>query len=166
MIVLCLVAGFAASLALTPLCRKLAIRLGFVAKPRADRWHARPTALLGGVARKRDVDYSKGIAITSIFQPDPVTSVEPVRYPAGSSLMRFLAGPLIDAGSVPARLVKSIWNIVTHPIDFARTHILPGWAERSTILLVMVLAPLGRPRLNTLPIAAAIVRNGLTPGCE
>ena len=31
---------------------------------------------------------------------------------------------------------------------------------------VMVLAPLGRPRLKTLPIAAAIVRNGLTPGCE
>src|SRR4051812_43553290 len=29
--------------------RALARRFGFVAKPRADRWHKKPTALLGGV---------------------------------------------------------------------------------------------------------------------
>ena len=38
------------SLALVPACRWLARRVGLVAKPRADRWHGRPTALLGGVA--------------------------------------------------------------------------------------------------------------------
>jgi UDP-GlcNAc:undecaprenyl-phosphate/decaprenyl-phosphate GlcNAc-1-phosphate transferase len=38
------------SLALVPLCRSLALRYGFVATPRADRWHARPIALCGGVA--------------------------------------------------------------------------------------------------------------------
>ena len=35
-------------------------------------------------------NYSEGIAITSIFHADDVTTIEPVRYPAGSSLMRFL----------------------------------------------------------------------------
>jgi UDP-GlcNAc:undecaprenyl-phosphate GlcNAc-1-phosphate transferase len=38
------------SLALTPLCRLVALRLGFVVKPSIDRWHTRPTALFGGVA--------------------------------------------------------------------------------------------------------------------
>jgi UDP-GlcNAc:undecaprenyl-phosphate GlcNAc-1-phosphate transferase len=38
------------SLALTPICRRLAVRLGYVAKPKEDRWHKRPTALFGGVA--------------------------------------------------------------------------------------------------------------------
>ena len=39
-----------ASLVLVPVCRLVALRLGFVAAPRADRWHRRPIALLGGVA--------------------------------------------------------------------------------------------------------------------
>ena len=42
--------AFGLSLVLVPLCRYVARRLGFVATPRADRWHGRPTALLGGVA--------------------------------------------------------------------------------------------------------------------
>ena len=38
------------ALALTPLVRLLARRLGMVAKPKTDRWHKKPTAMLGGVA--------------------------------------------------------------------------------------------------------------------
>src|SRR5262245_59436920 len=37
------------SLALVPLCRMLALRRGFVARPRQDRWNRRPVALFGGV---------------------------------------------------------------------------------------------------------------------
>jgi UDP-GlcNAc:undecaprenyl-phosphate GlcNAc-1-phosphate transferase len=42
--------AFALSAALTPLVRMLARRFGFVAKPRLDRWHKKPTAMMGGVA--------------------------------------------------------------------------------------------------------------------
>jgi UDP-GlcNAc:undecaprenyl-phosphate GlcNAc-1-phosphate transferase len=42
--------AFGVSLALTPLVRALARRWGAVARPRADRWHKKPTAMLGGVA--------------------------------------------------------------------------------------------------------------------
>jgi UDP-GlcNAc:undecaprenyl-phosphate GlcNAc-1-phosphate transferase len=42
--------ALAMSLALTPLCRLIALRFGFIAKPKEDRWHKRPTALFGGVA--------------------------------------------------------------------------------------------------------------------
>jgi Choline dehydrogenase and related flavoproteins len=118
-------------------CREITRSLPRISRRLGEMVRTNSEALLGGVARGRDVDYSKGIAITSIFQPDPVTSVEPVRYPAGSSSMRFLGGPLIDGGSVPVRIAKALWGILLRPLDFARTHLLPGWAERTTILLVM-----------------------------
>jgi cholesterol oxidase len=94
-------------------------------------------ALLGSVSRDSSVDYSQGIAITSIFQPDEATSVEPVRYPAGSSLMRFLSGPAVTGGGFFVRLAKSLIEILRRPGDFFRTHLLPRWAQRTTIVLVM-----------------------------
>ncbi len=42
--------SFALALALTPAVRVLARRWGFVAKPKVDRWHKKPTAMMGGVA--------------------------------------------------------------------------------------------------------------------
>ncbi len=48
--VLAFLFGLVASAALVPLCRIGAIRLNCVARPSADRWHKRPTPLLGGVA--------------------------------------------------------------------------------------------------------------------
>jgi UDP-GlcNAc:undecaprenyl-phosphate GlcNAc-1-phosphate transferase len=42
--------SLALALALTPLVRAAARRIGAVAKPKADRWHKKPTAMLGGVA--------------------------------------------------------------------------------------------------------------------
>src|SRR5260370_18202565 len=42
--------AFALAVALTPLVRILARRWGFIAKPKTDRWHKKPTAMMGGVA--------------------------------------------------------------------------------------------------------------------
>ncbi len=39
-----------ASIILTFLVRKAARLYGFVAAPKSDRWHKRPTAMMGGVA--------------------------------------------------------------------------------------------------------------------
>jgi cholesterol oxidase len=109
----------------------LSARLGTMVRTNSE-------SLLGAINRTLETDFSKGIAITSIFQADDVTSVEPVRYPAGSSLMRFLAGPLIESGNnILVRFLKSAFEIVRHPADFMRMLILPGWARRTTILLVM-----------------------------
>ena len=95
-------------------------------------------ALLGSVARKSDINYSEGVSISSIYNYDEITRIEPVRYPDGSSLMRFLAAPLIDTDvSVPVRILKFFWWALTHPIDFLKALVLPGWAHNATILLVM-----------------------------
>jgi UDP-GlcNAc:undecaprenyl-phosphate GlcNAc-1-phosphate transferase len=42
--------AFVLALVLTPLVRASARRFGIVAKPKTDRWHKKPTAMLGGVA--------------------------------------------------------------------------------------------------------------------
>jgi UDP-GlcNAc:undecaprenyl-phosphate GlcNAc-1-phosphate transferase len=42
--------ALALTLVLTPLVRLVARRLGMVAKPKVDRWHKKPTAMLGGCA--------------------------------------------------------------------------------------------------------------------
>jgi cholesterol oxidase len=95
-------------------------------------------ALLGSIARESDINYSEGVSISSIFNADEVTRVEPVRYPDGSSLMRFLGAPLVsDVTNIPARIFKSLTWIFSHPIDFLRTMVLPGWAHNTTILLIM-----------------------------
>lgn len=42
--------AFILSAGITPLIRLLAIKNQWIAKPKADRWHKRPTALMGGIA--------------------------------------------------------------------------------------------------------------------
>jgi cholesterol oxidase len=110
---------------------KLSRRLGHMVRTNSE-------ALLGSLARTSAVNYSEGVAISSIYNQDKITRIEPVRYPDGSSLMRFLAGPLIDTDvSVPIRLLKFLGWALTHPLEFAKALILPGWAHNVTILLVM-----------------------------
>jgi UDP-GlcNAc:undecaprenyl-phosphate GlcNAc-1-phosphate transferase len=45
-----IIVSFALALGLTPLVRRLARHWGMVAQPKADRWHNKPTAMLGGLA--------------------------------------------------------------------------------------------------------------------
>lgn len=130
-------AGALGTMRLLMRCRDVTRSLPNVSRRLGDMVRTNNEALLGSVSRGRDTDYSKGVAITSIFQADEVTTIEPVRYPAGSSAMRFLSGPMVADGGVAKRVVNSILHLLSHPRDFLRTHVLPGWAERSTIVLAM-----------------------------
>ena len=47
---LAVAASFALAIVLTPVVRAVARNIGMVAKPKTDRWHKKPTAMLGGVA--------------------------------------------------------------------------------------------------------------------
>jgi cholesterol oxidase len=101
--------------------------------------HSNSESLMGVTARTGEVDYSEGVAITSSFWVDEETSVEPVRYPKGSSLMRLIGLPLISnlEGSAFRRLGRLVTHVVRNPFDFAKTLFLPDWARDSTIVLVM-----------------------------
>jgi len=82
------------SAALTPLCARLARRLGVVAQPRADRWHRQPTPLLGGVAL-----YSALLLGLAVFAP---WDARLLGLLAGTTIV-FLLGLVDDArGLTPA----------------------------------------------------------------
>lgn len=131
-------AGAVGTLDLLFRCREMTGSMPQVSRKLGTLVRTNSEALLGATGKDFSVDYSKGISITSIFMADAVTAIEPVRYNAGSSLIRFLAGPLVKpGGGFLTRLGRHLGNLLLRPQDFFRTHILPGWAQRTTILLVM-----------------------------
>lgn len=78
--------GFALSAALTYLVRAAGHKFGFVAKPKSDRWHKRPTAMFGGAAI-----YLATVSIYLLFVPKTPESLVIL---AGSSVL-FVVG-LVD----------------------------------------------------------------------
>lgn len=95
-------------------------------------------AFSGATARSGAVDYSQGVAITSHFWIDEKTSVEPVRYPRGSSFIRNLAVPLVNLeGSAWKRLGRFVLYGIRNPYDFLKARVLPDWARDTTILMIM-----------------------------
>ena len=73
---------------------RLSQRLGYNVRTNSEN-------LQGAVSREGEIDYSKGIAITSIFSANGITNIEPVRFSDGSSLIRNITAPLVDGGTVP-----------------------------------------------------------------
>ena len=131
-------AGTIGTLELLFHCRDVTQSLSRISQTLGNRVRTNSENILGAIARDGDTDYSRGIAITSIFSADEVTRVEPVRYSEGSSFIRVMTAPLIEnAKSVPARILKSLWEIIRRPYDFLNDKFLPNWARKITILLVM-----------------------------
>ncbi|HKG79590.1 MAG TPA: hypothetical protein VKA78_09225 [Pyrinomonadaceae bacterium] len=75
---LAIAASFCLALILTPLVRAFARRFGFIAVPKTDRWHKKPTAMLGGaviwlsvvityIAFSLHSTYGKWILLASTF---------------------------------------------------------------------------------------------------
>ncbi|WP_281419828.1 GMC family oxidoreductase [Paractinoplanes toevensis] len=95
-------------------------------------------ALLGAQAPSVPADpYSKGVAITSSFHPDPTTHIEPVRYGPGSNAMGLLATLLVDGGGRVPRPVKFLGQMLRHPYVLLRSLSVRRWSERTIIALVM-----------------------------
>src|SRR5215218_4982229 len=82
------------SIILTPLVIRLAWRLGAVARPRADRWHQQPTALLGGVAIYVAAVTAALLVLPRALGPEAGVPVQWLGIGAGATLM-FVLG-LID----------------------------------------------------------------------
>jgi cholesterol oxidase len=132
-------AGMLGTLRLLFHCRDQSGSLPGLSPRLGDMIRTNSEGFVGSTTRQKDMDYSKGIAITSIFKADEVTSIESVRYPDGSSFMQLLAMPLIDRGdgSVLSGVLKTLWQILRHPVDFLDTKIFAPWARRTSILMAM-----------------------------
>jgi cholesterol oxidase len=111
----------------------LSDRLGVLTRTNSE-------ALLGAAvlrpdARRRGLDFSRGVAITSSFHPDDRTHLEPVRYGPGSNLMGLLQSALVDGG--PRRVRRWLLTLARSPLTYLRMLSVRGWSQRSIIALVM-----------------------------
>jgi cholesterol oxidase len=110
----------------------LSIKLGHNVRTNSE-------SLTGVTSRDRKPDYSKGVAIGSVFHCDETTQMEAVRFPGGSgATLRMLAAPLVDGNrGTAARIVHTLTQTLRHPLDFAHTKLFPDMARRTTVILTM-----------------------------
>lgn len=132
-------AGVLGTLGLLFRCRDVTRSLPRLSPALGDSVRTNSEALLGSTARGNDTDYSKGVAITSIFRADDETHIEPVHYPDGSSfIVTLLGAPLVDAGNhLLVRAGKMLGETFRDPVNLVFGRLSPSLARRTTILLVM-----------------------------
>jgi len=130
-------AGALGTMGLLFRCRDVTRSLSRISSRLGENVRTNSENILGVTSRDRYTDYSKGIAISSIFQADDITRVEPVRYSDGSSFIRTLTAPHVEGDSAFIRSLKTLWEILRHPIDFLYAKFFSRWARFTTILLVM-----------------------------
>jgi cholesterol oxidase len=130
-------AGALGTLELLFRCREQTRSLPRISKRLGDNVRTNSENLQGAVSREKVIDYSRGIAITSIFTVDGVTNIEPVRFSDGSSLIRNLTAPLVDGVNIPTRMLRTFGEVLIHPIDFLYSRFFSRWARHTTILLMM-----------------------------
>ena len=112
---------------------RLSDRVGFLTRTNSE-------SLVGATvprsaARKRGLDYTEGVAITSSFHPDARTHIEPVRYGKGSNSMGLLQSALTDGG--PGRFGRWLKAMFSWPFPYLRAISVRGWSQRTIIALVM-----------------------------
>ncbi|MEU4563284.1 GMC family oxidoreductase [Actinoplanes sp. NPDC023936] len=94
-------------------------------------------SILGARTRRKDSDFSHGVAITSSIHPDPVTHVEPVRYGPGSNLLALLATVLVDDTGRTPRWWAAAKQLARAGRDI-RLYVSPkNWSRETIVLLAM-----------------------------
>jgi cholesterol oxidase len=109
---------------------RLSPRLGWLTRTNSE-------SLVGAQSRRRDVDFTRGVAITSSFRPSPETHIEPVRYGRGSNLMGLLSTVLTDGGGTRPRWLTWLLTMLREPGTALRHLSVRRWSERTIIGLVM-----------------------------
>lgn len=116
--------AFLTAVAVTPLVRAVSRRFGMVAVPKVDRWHKRPTALLGGVAIFAAV---MAVAVWHLALANSVPAFTRAILPACTLL--FLIG-LIDDVVTLKPYQKLVGQIIGASIIVAAGLVLP-WTNSS-----------------------------------
>jgi cholesterol oxidase len=81
---------------------------------------------------------NNGLAITSVFSPDPHTHVEVVKYPDNSNAMKWFFGLSVGgAGTSFRRSMMLLMKTIAHPWMFLKTVFNFRWSTRTVIFLVM-----------------------------
>ena len=112
---------------------RLSDRLGHLTRTNSE-------ALLGAETERppKDVDLTRGIAITTSFHPDAETHVENVRFGPGSNAMGLLSTLMVPGDTGRARPLEFLRQLVRDPGPMRKLFpMVSRWSERIVIGLVM-----------------------------
>lgn len=127
------------TLVATPLVRAFARRIGMVSAPRSDRWHERPTALLGGVAIWAGCILST-IFVVIQFVPGALgAGLWTLNYPATGLLLAaslMFATGLVDDVKKFRPVTKLVLQVVaaTIAISFGVVYNITPWHAANVII--------------------------------
>jgi cholesterol oxidase len=94
-------------------------------------------SLIGIVDTTQSGDYSRGVAITSIFHTDEHSHVEPVRYGAGSGFFRLMMAPHAPGTGLVSRLRNLVREARKDPAAWRKALTVDDFAKRTQIMLFM-----------------------------
>lgn len=107
----------------------LSDRLGFELRTNAETLCA-----VSGAPEKMN----NGLAITSVFSPDPLTHVEVVKYPDKSNVMKWFFGLSVRGAETSLKRTGMLGlKTILHPWLFLKTVFNFRWSENTVIFLVM-----------------------------
>jgi cholesterol oxidase len=98
-----------------------------------------PRAFRRKQGKDAELDFTKGVAITSSIHPNPSTHIEPVRYGKGSNLMALICVPRShNRRTLLGRALSAVFTgYLRHPLAVLRIVAGNRWSERTIIALVM-----------------------------
>lgn len=128
--------AFITAMGLTYLVREFARKYGYVAKPKSNRWHKKPTALLGGVAI-----FLTTIIVSLIFAEHTIPSLVIL----GSSSFLFLVGLIDDIRDIKpyqklfgqiigvAIIISAGLTLSSNNPDDMKSVLVPLWTSSQTL---------------------------------
>jgi cholesterol oxidase len=102
-----------------------------------DRVRTNNEALIGINNPRTTVDYTDGVAITSILHTDEHSHLEPVRFGKGSDMFRIMALPHAPGHTLGERLRGAVVGFVKDPITWARMYTKRSLSGQGITLLYM-----------------------------
>jgi cholesterol oxidase len=101
------------------------------------RVFANNEALVAAVSTEDSANFSQGVAITSNYELDERTTVEPVRYGEGSGAFRAFLLPHVSGKRFAGRAWGMLKQWVSKPGTWARVLTAPDMARQAQLLLFM-----------------------------
>lgn len=94
-------------------------------------------SLIFSITDDKTRDFTKGIAIGSIYHPDNDSHLEVVRYGKGSGFWRLGIFPNTSQGGLLQRLKQMFRKIIKEPIKYLKLFTVKDFSKQSIVLLFM-----------------------------